>query len=433
MRDPRTIDDILQDIRDIEPFECGSDTSKEQFAFDLGYVFLNHGSYGTHSLPVRNVFRYYQERAEAQPDTFVRYEYRPKLLDESRLVIADYLDVSVETCVYTINASMGIDTVLRNIIYQPGDVIICFSSIYGSFGHTIQHLSETSPVEAHTIILTYPLPDDEIISAFQYAITSLQAQNKRPRLALFDTISSLPATRVPFERLTQICRSENILSCIDGAHGVGHMPLSLTTLDPDFFSSNLHKWLHVPRGCAILYTPLRNQHLLRTTFPTGFGFVAESDGPPNYVQNFASLGTLDDTPYLCVKAALEWRKRLTWNGKSGEEAIMSYTRHLAKTGGQAVATILNTEVLDNYERTLSQCSMTNIRLPLAKDQKSDKQLNEAAAQIQKTMAFDYKTAINAFVYNGSVWVRLSAQVYLNLADFERAGHALKSVCRSYPD
>ncbi|KAF2215797.1 hypothetical protein CERZMDRAFT_94188 [Cercospora zeae-maydis SCOH1-5] len=429
MADPSSAEHLLERIRRLKPTECGSAEAKTSFAFDEGYTFLNHGSYGTYPIAVRDVYRHYQDRSEAQPDTFTRYEYRPNLLDASRRVIAGYLNVPVETCVYTVNASMGIDTVLRNISYQPGDVILCFTSIYGSFGYTIQHLTETTPVEAKPIKLDYPVSDEFVVKAFETAIREVVSEGKKPRLALFDTISSLPAVRVPFERLTRICKEHGIFSCIDGAHGVGHMPLDLHSLDPDFFSSNLHKWLHVPRGCAILYTAVRNQHLLRTTFPTGFGFVAQPD-PPHYVANFANLGTLNDTSYLCIEAALEWRKKLMWNGKAGEDAIMSYTLQLAKTGGQAVATILNTEVMDNSERTLSHCGMTNVRLPVTPQggPKAEDNLKETAAWIQKTMTFEYKTAVNVFVYGSSIWVRLSAQVYLNMLDFERAGRALKVVC-----
>lgn len=362
-------------------------------------------------------------------------EYRPTLLDRSREVIANYLKVPTQTCVYTINASMGIDTILRNINWQHGDVILCFSSIYGSFGYTIQHLVETTPLEAKSITLTYPLEDSAVVKAFESAINEVLAMGKRPKLALFDTISSLPGVRVPFEQLTKICKANAILSCIDGAHSVGHFPLDLKSLDPDFFSSNLHKWLHVPRGCAVLYVPLRNQHLLRTTFPTGFGFVAQPD-PPNFVANFASLGTLDDTPYLCVEAALNWRSKLTWNGEAGEEAIMKYTQDLARRGGRVVASILGTEVLENETGTLGDCNLTNIRLPLSTSSLTSggDELAKIAAWIQKTMAFEYLIAVNVFLYSSAliqddaVWVRLSSQVYLSLSDFEKAGHALKAVC-----
>lgn len=328
---------------------------------------------------------------------------------------------------------MGIDTVLRNIDWQLGDVIICFSSIYGSFSYTIQHLTETTVLEAKSISLTYPVDDSTVIQSFENAIKEVLATGRRPRLALFDTISSLPGVRVPFERLTEICRSYGVLSCIDGAHSVGHFPLDLQSIDPDFFSSNLHKWLHVPRGCAVLYVPLRNQHLLRTTFPTGFGFVAQPN-PPNFVANFASLGTLDDTPYLCVEAALKWRSKVTWNGEAGEEAIMKYTRDLAQRGGRAVAAILGTEALENEDGTLGECNLTNVRLPLVHAQNSKAELVKIGAWIQKTMTFEYLIAVNAFVYSSAVleddavWVRLSSQVYLSLLDFEKAGHALRAVC-----
>ena len=323
---------------------------------------------------------------------------------------------------------MAIDTVLRNMRYDAGDVILCFSSIYGSFGYTIQHLAETTAVEAKIINLKYPLSDDDVVSAFENAIKEVKAQSKTPLIAVLDTVSSLPGVRVPFERLTKICRSNHILSCIDGAHAVGHFPLDLRSLDPDFFTSNLHKWLHVPRGCAILYVPTRNQHLLRTTYPTGFNFVPEPKDP-NFVANFSSLGTLDDTPYLCIEAALEWRKKLLWRHSSGEDAIMDYTVALAVNGGNDVAFILGTEVLDNEKCTLVKCNMTNVRLPVVIANAREPDLTKASAWIQKTMTFDHKTAVNTFVYNGSIWVRLSAQVYLNQEDFKKAGQNLKSVCQ----
>ncbi len=41
--------------------------------------------------------------------------------------------------------------------------------------------------------------------------------------------------RVPFERLVEECRNYGILSLVDGAHGIGHVPLDLGKLDADFF------------------------------------------------------------------------------------------------------------------------------------------------------------------------------------------------------
>lgn len=135
-------------------------------------------------------------------------------------------------------------------------------------------------------------------------------------MAVFDTVSSLPAARMPFEQLTEICRANKIYSCIDGAHGIGQFPLDLTTLDPDFFMSNCHKWLHVPKPCGMLHVPVRNQHLLRATIPTGFNFVPKP-GQPRFVANFASLSTLDDSPNACIEAALLWRSKVMWRELHG--------------------------------------------------------------------------------------------------------------------
>ena len=164
--------------------------------------------------------------------------------------------------------------------------------------------------------------------------------------------------------------------------------------------------------------------------PLHMGFTA-STSETAFVSNFASVGTLDDTPYLCIQAALEWRKKLSWNGHKGEKAIMDYTRDLARKGGQTVSSILATEIFDNEEGTLTDCSLVNVCLPLSVRELTGDDLakSEHISQwIMKTMILEYHTAVVVIFYGGFWWVRLSAQVYLTLRDFERAGRLLKEAC-----
>jgi len=105
---------------------------------------------------------------------------------------------------------------------------------------------------------------------------------------------------------------------------------------------------------------------------------------------------------------------------------MSYTHDLACKGGHIVSSILETDILDNEEGTLANCSMVNVRLPLAGG--DSVRVEQISAWIMKTMILDYQTAVFVTFYDGSWWVRLSAQVYLTLVDFERAGRLLKEAC-----
>lgn len=348
------------------------------------------------------------------------------MLDEARQAIADYVHAPVETCVLVPNASTGIDTVLRNMVFEPSDAVICFSTVYPAFMNTLEYLTERTGFSIYRIEHVLPLTDDEICNDYERMLETIKKDGKRARLAIFDTITSLPAVRMPFERLTKMCRAHGILSCVDGAHGVGQLSLGLAELDPDFFVSNCHKWLFTPRGCAMLYVPVRNQHLIRSTIPTGFNFLKkdQADQTNNFVSNFAAVATSDDTPYLCIPAALQWRKRLTFGDESSEEAIVHYNKDLARRGGRLVAGMLGTEVMENDELTLGHCAMTNVRLPVNTEAKL---IRDLADRINKTMNLKYNIAVNAYEYEGQFWVRLSAQVYLELKHFEAAGLALQAM------
>jgi selenocysteine lyase/cysteine desulfurase len=356
--------------------------------------------------------------------------------------------------------------VLRNIPFTNGDVIIYFDTIYGACEKTVTYITELTPAESRKIDYIYPVSDAWLLQSFRVTIAAIRQEGKTPRLAIFDTIVSMPGVRMPFEELTKICHEEEILSFVDGAHGVGMLPpseLNLSKLKPDFFVSNLHKydklhlslfclfltfhrWLLVPRGCAIFYCALKHQPLMRSTIPTSHGFAplpAEgklaptSPLPPSdkpaFVVNFEFVGTIDNSPYLCVPAALSYRLK----NLGGEDAITSHLLGQAREAGQIVSKALGTKVLENEEQTLGNCAFSNVLLPLDVGALSALQ-GEGAQHIEvgfavrnwlsATVFKEYGTFLAFMWYGGQWWVRLSAMVYLQKSDFEKAATILIALC-----
>jgi hercynylcysteine S-oxide lyase len=407
------------------------------------------GSFGTIPKAIQAKLRHYQDQAEAMPDPFIRYEY-PKLLDESRAAVARLLNAPVEACVFVSNATTGINTVLRNLVWNSDgkDEILYFTTIYGGCGKTIDYIvdSRRGLVSSREVKILYPIEDDDIIAHFRETVRESQAAGKRPRICMFDGVSSLPGVRFPFEEMSKACKELDVLSLIDGAQGIGMVEFNLEELDPDFFVSNCHKWLHVPRGCSIFYVPLRNQGLITSTLPTSHGYVSLSGDrfnplPPStksvFVNNFEFVGTVDNSPYLCVRDSIQWREEFL----GGEKKILDYLWSLVKDGGKKVAEILGTRVLENSKGTLTNCGMVNVALPMimivddafvtASNGDIAIPRAEAYAATQwmlETLMSEYKTFIALYVYDHRWWARLSGQVYLDMDDFEWAGNCLKTLC-----
>ena len=216
----------------------------------------------------------------------------------------------------------------------------------------------------------------------------------------------------------------------------------------------------MPRGCAVLYVAPEHQHLIRTTLPTSWGYIPASTATTGtekdaektalaYRTLFQSTATNDDTPYHCVPAALAFRKEVC----GGEERIYAYLEQLANEAADAVAKILGTEVLqeqglkDGEKSLLRACALNNVRLPIAVQTTTSVVMDwtqpgtegslyaplprelagQVAVWIQGTLMDEYKTFVPVFVYKGWLWTRLSAQVYLELKDFEWVGGVLKEV------
>ncbi|KAL1956912.1 hypothetical protein VTO42DRAFT_6659 [Malbranchea cinnamomea] len=426
---------------------------RQQFPLDPNYRNLNHGSFGTSPLFVRNIQRKLNDEEDAAPDRYIRY-IRPQSLQASREAVAKILNVPVNEVVFVPNATTGVNTVLRNLVFTPGDVIIIFSDIYAACEKTVASLVESTPVQSRKVEYTHPVSHEELVKLFVNQVKKARIEGLTVRVAIFDTVVSLPGVRFPFEKLVKVCREEGILSCVDGAHAIGMIPLDLGKLQPDFFVSNCHKWFFTPRGCAVFHVPRRNQHLIRTSFPTSHGFsplpwtlqAARELLPPNPKLNafetlFERVATNDDSPYHCVPAAIEFRQ--TFCG--GEDAITSYCEALAHEAGNRVAEILGTQVLGETgvdckvqgASKLRQCAFANVQLPISIQGTSssgvypvsikEADINAVARWMEKELVFTHHTMVPVFFLGNTLWVRLSTQIYLELSDFEFLAEALKSL------
>jgi len=206
------------------------------------YTPLNHGSWGTYPKSVRDDFHNWQALSEARPDSWVRYDY-PKHLNSSINTIASFMGVPAADVVFVKNASTGVNTVFRSLRFVEGDVILYLSTIYGANAKTFEYLRETTPVDSVSLDIQYPVSDDEIVQRFCELVEKTKLHGRTPRVAIFDTISSMPGVQVPWERLVERCSAMGVLSFVDAAHGVGHSELDLQKHQPDFFVSNLHKYV----------------------------------------------------------------------------------------------------------------------------------------------------------------------------------------------
>ena len=89
--------------------------------------------------------------------------------------------------------------------------------------------------------------------------------------------------------------------------------------------------------------------------------------------------------------------------------------------------------MQNTQDTLGQCCFTNARLPLSFDTGRQGGLSGAEGPdvvkwIMDRAMCEFNTWIPGKFYAGAIRVRLSAQIYLEIKDFEWAAGVLQQLC-----
>jgi isopenicillin-N epimerase len=275
---------------------------REQFLLDPDVVFLNHGSFGACPRPVFETYQRWQRELERQPVEFLGRR-NDELLDNARAVLAAYVNTEVDSLIFVPNATIGINTVARSLMFQPGDEILTTDHEYGAMDYTWQYMCQSTG--ACYVRHPVPLPvgsSAEMVESFWQSVTT------RTRVIFLSHITSPTALILPVAEICRRARDTGILTVIDGAHAPGQIPLDLTALGVDFYSGNCHKWLCAPKGSAFLYARPEH-HAILEPLVISWGWLPES----TFVSRNQWQGTRDIAAFLSVPAAIEFQQTNRWD------------------------------------------------------------------------------------------------------------------------
>jgi isopenicillin-N epimerase len=376
---------------------------------DPAVAYLNHGTVGATPRRVLEAQRDWQSRIERQPAAVLAREISPLMgakprppgaLRAAADKVASFLGVQGQDLVFVDNATGGVVSVLRSFPLQPGDEIAITDHTYGAVANVARYAAREKGAAVRIAGIPFPAPGPQaVVDAFAATLT------EKTRIAVLDHVSSDTALVMPVAEMAALAHARDIAVLVDGAHAPGAIRVDIAALGVDWYTANMHKWAMAPRPCGVLWAaPGRQEGLHPPVVSWGLdqGMLAEFDW----------VGTRDPTPWLAAPDGIAFMEAF------GVEAMQDYNHALVLEAARMLAERWGTA----FESDPGMIgTMASVPLPAALGG------DEAEADaLRDALWFEDRIEVHMARRDGRLWVRLSAQIYNELADYERLAVAVTS-------
>lgn len=385
---------------------------RRHWSLDPEVCFLNHGSFGACPTRVLEVQQELRAELERQPVDFFLRRFGDRL-DAAREVLARFLNAQAEGLAFVQNATTGVNAVLGSLDFAPGDELLVTDHAYNACRNALVHFAQRAGVQVKVAALPFPLEDpEEIVAAI------LAEVGPRTRLALIDHVSSATAIVLPLERILAELEARAVDVLVDGAHAPGMLPLELDKLGAPYYTGNCHKWMCAPKGAAFLWVREDKRAATRPAV-ISHGANASTASRSRFRNEFDWIGTLDPSPWLCVPAAIECIGEML---PGGWPAVRRHNHELALAARRLLCDHLGQRVAAPDEMI---GSIATVWMPDAETGPAEV-FHEDALQRRLWDGWRIEVPIGCWPAPPKRYLRVSAQLYNTLADYERLVEALTS-------
>ncbi|VXD17572.1 aminotransferase class V-fold PLP-dependent enzyme [Planktothrix paucivesiculata] len=384
-------DAILNTKPEYSPFS-------QYWLFDPKVTFLNHGAFGACPIPVLDAQSQFRQQLEQQPCHFYAREYEI-LLDQARVELANFVGANPEELVFVPNATTGVNTVLRSLVFSEQDELLTTNHEYNACRNVLDFVA--SRTGAKIIIADIPFP----IHSSEQIIDAVMAKvSPRTKLVLIDHITSQTGLIFPIQEIIKKLNNLGIDTLVDGAHAPGMLELNLQAIGATYYTGNCHKWLSAPKGAAFLSVQQDKQSLIRPVTISHGANSTRSDRS-RFLLEFDWTGTPDPSAYLCIPEAIKFMGSLLPGGWS----------ELIKTNHNLVVNAR--KLLSEKIGIISPCPDDMIGsmavLPLGERWQNYSDLNQKLWE-------DYQIEVPIMPWEDQTMslMRISAQIYNHLSQYE---------------
>jgi isopenicillin-N epimerase len=381
-----------------------SGDNRDLFSLACSLTYLNHGGFGATPKSVLAEKKRILDEIEKNPAEFLSCKVRPgwhQVTDK----IASRFALQPGSLAIVDNATDGVVAVLRARCLSAGDEILTTTMTYGAVQMAARHIAESQRARITTAEISFPCPGPEqCIEAIARAITP------RTKLAILDHITSATALVMPLKEMIAVCHGRDIGVLVDGAHAPGQVALDVRGLEADWYVGNLHKWYFAPRGCGFLWAkPGREDRLMPN--------VLSWDISQRFPSNFAWTGTRDPSNWLAVPAAFDFMDHF------GERVVREHNHRLIRDAIAVLADMWGFRVTTPEVMT---AAMTLVPVP---DGRQYPGTDEGRNRLELDLRDKYNIVVNpAFARDGRIWLRITAQMYNDIADYQKLGEAVLALC-----
>jgi isopenicillin-N epimerase len=382
------------------------------WGLDPEVAFLNHGSFGASPRVVREAQRREQDAQERDPIHYLAPERSLYgKLDAVRDRLAAFLGCSSEDLAFVRNATDGVNAVLRSFPLEAGDRIVITSHGYNACNNAARHVADRAGAEVVVADIPFPLSDPAEASA-----AVVEACCDRTRLVLVDHVTSPTGLILPVEEIVKTARDRGIRTLVDAAHGPGMLPMDLGRVGADYTTGNLHKWLCGPKVSGFLHVRPELQESVR---PCVISHAANTPAPgrSRFIAEFDWTGTFDPSPLLAVPAAIDFLEGVL---PGGLDAVQAHNRAMVLDGRRILCEVLGVRP-PAPDAMIG--SLATLPLP-ASPSGAPPRGRVDPLQLALFERHRVEVPIMHWPAKGQRWVRISAQVYNDLEDYERLAAGL---------
>ncbi|MBN8822964.1 MULTISPECIES: aminotransferase class V-fold PLP-dependent enzyme [unclassified Spirosoma] len=363
------------------------------------FIQLENGYYSLAAQPVLDSYLKHIQ----QINSVSSYYMRTRQFDDKRASqtqLANLLGCSPDELIITRNTTESLDTVIAGLTWKAGDEVIMAQQDYGAMLDMFKLQARRHGIVNRMIsVPAHPKSDDEIVSAYEKAITP------KTRLLMVCHMVNITGHILPIQKITEMAHRHGVEVMVDGAHAFAQLNFKIGDLGGcDYYASSLHKWLGTPLGAGMLYV---RKDKIKGIWP----LFADSSFADDDIRKLNHTGTHPVATDLAIQDAIQFHQSI---GIERKEARLRYLqRYWTDQIRHHPGIVLNTP--DDPARS---CAIANVGLEKI-----------APADLAKTLFNKYKIFTVAIDSPAASvrGIRVTPHVYTTTAELDAFVKALKEL------